>query len=90
VAKECFNPKPKVESAIVRLIPKTQLNLFPTNEAKLSQVVMCAFNQRRKTINNSLKALIKEEGLRNLGIDSKKRAENLSVNEYIAIANYLT
>lgn len=86
VNKECFNPAPKVESAIVRLIPKLKDNLIDAK--KLNLVVTAAFNQRRKTISNSLKNIILPETLIVRGIDPKKRAENLSVAEYVALSHH--
>jgi 16S rRNA (adenine1518-N6/adenine1519-N6)-dimethyltransferase len=86
VGHECFDPQPKVESAIVRLIPKSQDEYISVDRMKLNIVVTKAFNQRRKTISNSLKGLINSETLEKLGIDGTKRAENLSVNDYIALS----
>ena len=53
----------------------------------VSQVVATAFNQRRKTLSNSLKKMISEEKLKSLSIDPIRRAETLSVSEFVNIAN---
>lgn len=87
VAKECFDPIPQVESAIIRLTPKPKEQWEKVNQKKLNEIVTNAFNQRRKTIQNSLKNLVSSEILEKLNIDLKKRAENLTVAEYIALAN---
>lgn len=89
IGPEHFTPAPKVDSAIVRLIPhKTIKN--PVKDIKLlNTVCLAAFNQRRKTIRNSFKKLIPVEALESLGIDATLRPENLSVDNFITLANYL-
>lgn len=89
VEKQCFDPAPKVESAIVRIIPKAQKIWDMVDRKKLNTIVTQAFNQRRKTIQNSLKGLIKVETFESLNIDLKKRAENLTVTEYINLSNII-
>lgn len=90
VAAIYFTPQPKVESAIVRLKPLKECSQYNVNENTLNLVVTHAFNQRRKTIGNSLKNIIKPEIFVELGIDTGKRAENLSVDEYILLANSIS
>ncbi len=89
IGPEAFKPAPKVDSAIVRLIPhKTIEN--PVKDIKaLNTVCLAAFNQRRKTIRNSFKNLINVEQLIELGLDPKLRPENLSIDEYIKLANFI-
>ncbi|MCE2706099.1 MAG: 16S rRNA (adenine(1518)-N(6)/adenine(1519)-N(6))-dimethyltransferase RsmA [Proteobacteria bacterium] len=89
VSRECFDPAPKVESAIIRLIPRPLIQWQAVNEIKLNQVVTAAFNQRRKTIQNSLKNIISAETLHKLNIDLKKRAENITVSEYVELTSYI-
>jgi 16S rRNA (adenine1518-N6/adenine1519-N6)-dimethyltransferase len=55
-----------------------------------AKVVLAAFSQRRKTLRNTLKGLLADEGFSALNIDSQQRAENLSVADFVAIANYLS
>ena len=90
IGPEAFTPPPKVDSAIVRLIPhKTIKN--PVKDIKaLNQVCLTAFNQRRKTIRNSFKKLISADQLTELGLDPTVRPENLSLDNYIALANFVT
>ncbi|MEW6990228.1 16S rRNA (adenine(1518)-N(6)/adenine(1519)-N(6))-dimethyltransferase RsmA [Colwelliaceae bacterium 6441] len=90
IGPEAFMPPPKVDSAIVRLIPhKTIKN--PVKDIKaLNQVCLTAFNQRRKTIRNSFKKLIPVEELIALGLDPTVRPENLALDDYIKLANYVT
>lgn len=89
VSRECFDPAPKVESAIIRLIPRPLIQWQAVDEIKLNQVVTAAFNQRRKTIQNSLKNIISAETLHKLNIDLKKRAENITVSEYVELTSYI-
>jgi len=89
IGPEAFKPAPKVDSAIVRLIPhKTIKN--PVKDIKaLNTVCLAAFNQRRKTIRNSFKNLINVEQLIELGLDPTLRPENLSIDKYITLANFI-
>ena len=59
------------------------------DETLLGKVVTAAFGQRRKTLRNTLKGLLDDAGFAALGIDPQLRAENLSVAEFVAIANHL-
>ncbi len=85
-----FVPRPKVDSAIVRLTPHRPLPFPVIDYACFSMVVRTAFNQRRKTIRNTLKGIITLEQLASLGIDNSLRPENLGLNDYVRIANLLT
>lgn len=90
VGPECFDPQPKVDSAIVRLTPhKTQPYIADDNKT-LELVVRTAFNQRRKTLRNTLKTLLSSDELEGLNINPAKRPENLPLSTYVAIANYLS
>jgi 16S rRNA (adenine1518-N6/adenine1519-N6)-dimethyltransferase len=90
VPPEAFDPAPKVESAFVRCVPYAVLPHVAKNEHLFAKVVTAAFGQRRKTLRNTLKALLDDDGFTALGLDSQLRAENLSVAEFVAIANYLS
>jgi 16S rRNA (adenine1518-N6/adenine1519-N6)-dimethyltransferase len=89
VPPESFEPAPKVESAFVRCIPYETLPYPAINEALFAKVVLAAFGQRRKTLRNTLKGLLDDTGFSELNIDSQLRAENLSVSQFVAIANFL-
>jgi 16S rRNA (adenine1518-N6/adenine1519-N6)-dimethyltransferase len=89
VPPESFEPAPKVESAFVRCIPHETLPYPAINEALFAKVVLAAFGQRRKTLRNTLKGLLDDTGFSELNIDSQLRAENLSVSQFVAIANFL-
>ncbi|WP_298771919.1 16S rRNA (adenine(1518)-N(6)/adenine(1519)-N(6))-dimethyltransferase RsmA [uncultured Shewanella sp.] len=85
----CFTPAPKVDSAVVRLVPfKTKP--YPCKDVEvLRQLTMTAFNMRRKTLRNNLKQLISDADFELLGIDPTRRPEQISVQEYVALANLL-
>lgn len=94
VPKENFLPAPEVDSCVIRLDMREKPPVFLKDEKLFFRLVKGAFTQRRKTINNSLtcSGKSKEEimaALNKLGIDSKLRAENLSIQQYADIANTL-
>ena len=95
VPAECFDPRPKVDSAVVVLEPFERRALEGDSEKQFFRLVKQAFSQRRKTLLNSLagiKGLEKEqleELLNKQGIDPKRRAETLSVDEYINLSKEL-
>lgn len=76
-----FDPAPKVESALLRLIPKKERPLNINEEKHLEEIVKLAFGQRRKTLRNNLKSIINNS----CSIDLQKRAENLSVNDFVIL-----
>lgn len=89
VSPASFSPPPKVESAFVQLIPRT--HLLPLNNFEtFSNVVKEAFNYRRKTLGNSLKRLITAHQLQALNIDASQRPQELSIANFVTIANYLS
>ena len=89
VPPTAFNPPPKVDSAIVRMIPLPAAALTAKDYALFAKVVTAAFGQRRKMLRNTLRELIDEAGLTALGIAPTARAEDLGVAEYVRIANAL-
>ncbi len=89
VPPECFAPPPKVDSAVVRLIPRPPEELAVRDEARFAALVLAAFAQRRKMLRNNLKGILDDAGFEQLGIAPTARAETLSVEDYIRIANAL-
>ena len=89
VPPEAFDPAPKVESAFVRCMPHQTLPHPAKNEILFGKVVTAAFGQRRKTLRNTLKDYLDDTGFKAVGIDSGLRAENLSVEQLVSIANFL-
>ena len=90
VPPEAFDPAPKVESAFVRCVPHAVLPYPAQDEALFAQVVTAAFSQRRKTLRNTLKGLLDDDGFKALDLDSQLRAENLSVADFVKISNHLS
>ena len=82
-----FKPAPKVDSAVVKLIPYKQKPYLVNDVKVLSRITTEAFNQRRKTIRNSLGNLFTAEQMLELDIDPNLRAENLTVKQYCLLAN---
>ena len=90
VPPEAFSPKPKVMSAIVRLLPYKDLPLKAEQPQVLDKVVRAAFAQRRKTLRNGLKGLMSAEELEAINVDPGARAETLDIATFVNIANTLT
>lgn len=89
VPPESFNPPPKVDSAIVRLVPHQQKPITTRDPDMLRQVVTQAFSMRRKTLRNALKNLAGEEQLEAAGVSPGKRPEQISLGDYVAITETL-
>lgn len=90
VPPQCFQPAPKVDSAIVRLVPYKEVP-YPARDLKLlEKLVNTAFQQRRKTLRNSLKQMIPAEILELLPVDTSKRPENLTLKEFVDLSNALS
>ncbi len=91
VPPSAFRPAPKVRSAVVRLEMKPSRELSEQDEEKFFAMVGLAFSQRRKTIMNNLKAARSlfpddiEAALQRAGIDPRRRAETLSVAEFLRL-----
>jgi len=78
-----FNPPPKVDSGVIRLVRKKDF-ILPVDEKLFYKVIKTAFNQRRKTIRNSLKTFNLSDKLREDAIFAQ-RPEQLSVQEFISL-----
>jgi 16S rRNA (adenine1518-N6/adenine1519-N6)-dimethyltransferase len=89
VPPESFRPAPKVDSAIVRMIPLPVSEIAVRNEKLFAAIIRTAFGQRRKTLRNTLRGYLDETGFEKLGINPQLRAENLAVIDFIKVANYL-
>ncbi len=89
VPPHSFTPPPKVDSAVVRLVPY----MAPPHPVKdvriLSRITTEAFGKRRKTLRNSLSHMVEAGALDALAIDTGLRAENVSVAQYCQLANWL-
>ncbi|HJV75909.1 MAG TPA: 16S rRNA (adenine(1518)-N(6)/adenine(1519)-N(6))-dimethyltransferase RsmA [Noviherbaspirillum sp.] len=87
VPPTAFDPPPKVDSAIVRMIPVAQP--LQCDAAKLEKVVAQAFSQRRKVIRNCLAGMFTENDLIDAGIDPQARAETVPLEQFVSLANRL-
>jgi len=87
VPPQAFTPPPKVTSTVVHLTPRQ--NPLPCDVTKLERVTHAAFGQRRKMLRQSVKSLGGEALLVKAGIDPARRAETLSVEEFVRLANCL-
>ena len=96
VPKEVFFPAPKVASAVLKLVIRKEKPVELIDEKMFFRCIKAGFGQRRKTLSNSLMGLgdvTKEQVkacLEELGIDEKRRAETLSLEEFAIIANYFS
>jgi 16S rRNA (adenine1518-N6/adenine1519-N6)-dimethyltransferase len=87
VPPEAFEPKPKVNSAVVRMIPRKDFNLSDSQWHSLEQIVAAAFAQRRKMLRTNLQAF--SERLNLTEIELKARAQDIAVERYIEWAKVL-
>ena len=84
VHEHVFDPPPKVKSGVIRLV-RNNVEQLPCNERLFTQIVKTSFNQRRKTLSNSLKPILKDARL-DLPV-FRQRPEQLSVNEFVELTN---
>jgi len=87
VPRQAFTPPPNVTSSVVQIVPRAAP--LPADLRALERVTQAAFGQRRKMLRQSLKALGGERLLAAAGIDGTRRAETLSVEEFVRLANAL-
>ncbi|AUT67291.1 MULTISPECIES: 16S rRNA (adenine(1518)-N(6)/adenine(1519)-N(6))-dimethyltransferase RsmA [Paraburkholderia] len=86
VPPESFQPPPKVDSAIVRMIPYAPHELPSVDQKTLGELVTAAFSQRRKMLRNTLSAYRDTVDFEALGFDLQRRAEDVPVAEYVSVA----
>ncbi len=87
VPPDAFDPPPKVDSAIVRMLPIA--SPLECNKQHLEQVVTKAFSQRRKVIRNCLSGMFSEQQLIDAGIDPQLRPEAIGLEPYVNLARML-
>lgn len=85
VPPSAFDPAPKVDSAIVRMIPKA--TPLACDAKQLETVVTKSFSQRRKTIRNCVAGMFDEAQLIAVEIDPQARAETIALEQFVALAN---
>lgn len=86
VPPEAFEPRPKVDSAIVRIVPREESPWPAVEFSALEQLVAKAFSMRRKTLANNLKPVISAAELIEMGIDPGTRPEQIGVLDYARLA----
>jgi len=87
VHEDAFNPPPKVKSGVIRLI-RNEKDSLDCDEKLFKQVVKLSFNQRRKTLRNSLKSILKDRELPEKF--QKERPEQLSVQDFVELTNFIS
>ncbi len=86
VPPQAFRPPPKVDSAVVRLLPLRHEERHDASPQHVYAVVKAAFGQRRKTLSNALKPLLDSDAIRRADVDPKARAESLAPADYVRLA----
>jgi len=82
-----FRPPPKVDSAVVRLVPRDPSSIGIHDRRRFADVVRAAFGQRRKTLRNALNNVVSAEQFAAAGVRPDARAEQLEIAEFVALAN---
>ena len=85
-----FSPAPKVESAILRLVPDDRFSQQVKDHKAYEDLIRMAFSQRRKTLRNNLKELCTTETIIAAGIDPGQRAEELSIDNFLSLHAHLS
>jgi 16S rRNA (adenine1518-N6/adenine1519-N6)-dimethyltransferase len=81
-----FRPPPKVDSAVVRMVPRDPATIGIADPRRFADVVRAAFGQRRKTLRNALKGVVDAEAIAAAGVDPGARAEQLAVADFIRLS----
>jgi 16S rRNA (adenine1518-N6/adenine1519-N6)-dimethyltransferase len=82
-----FRPPPKVDSAVVRLVPRPPAQIGIDDPRRFAEIVRAAFGQRRKTLRNSVGGVCTAAEIVAAGIDPQHRAEQLAVADFVRLAN---
>jgi 16S rRNA (adenine1518-N6/adenine1519-N6)-dimethyltransferase len=85
-----FRPVPKVESAVVRMVPFSPLPHPARDELAFGKVVAAAFSGRRKTLRNALRTSFSVADFKRLGVDGGLRAQDLGVEDFVRLADDLS
>jgi 16S rRNA (adenine1518-N6/adenine1519-N6)-dimethyltransferase len=94
VKKHAFSPPPKVDSAVVRLVPHPRPPVAVTDEKVFFHIVHAAFLHKRKMLRNNLREwqsqfLVEHDKIELAGIDLSRRGETLSLEEFAALSNHI-
>ncbi|HVK98940.1 MAG TPA: 16S rRNA (adenine(1518)-N(6)/adenine(1519)-N(6))-dimethyltransferase RsmA [Dongiaceae bacterium] len=87
VPPTAFDPPPKVDSAIVRLVPHAHPPVTTQSPKELGKLVTTAFNQRRKTVRNALRSVADDHLLEQAGINPEHRPEDISLAQYACLTD---
>jgi len=87
IGPDAFHPPPKVDSALVRLVPRDPAAVGIQHPARFAQIVKAAFGQRRKTLRNALNGVLDSDAIAAAGISPQVRAEQVSVAEFVVLGN---
>jgi 16S rRNA (adenine1518-N6/adenine1519-N6)-dimethyltransferase len=90
VPPEAFSPPPKVTSAVIRMRPIPGPGHAIKNAKLLADIVRAAFSQRRKTLRNALQGKAHTDDLEAVGIAASDRPEQVSIADWVKLANHLT
>ena len=85
-----FRPAPKVDSAVVRMVPKPAEKITVIDHASFANVVRASFGQRRKTLRNALNGVADVAMIEAAGLRADLRAEQVAVADFVQLANLLT
>ncbi|MGE5524298.1 MAG: 16S rRNA (adenine(1518)-N(6)/adenine(1519)-N(6))-dimethyltransferase RsmA [Rhodospirillaceae bacterium] len=88
VPPDAFYPQPKVMSSVVRMMPRAE-KIAAKDAPMLQRIVTAAFAQRRKTLRNTLNAYLAAQDYAELGLDPRARAQELDVETFVKIADYV-
>jgi 16S rRNA (adenine1518-N6/adenine1519-N6)-dimethyltransferase len=89
ISANSFSPPPKIQSSFIKLIPKKKEGLKFKNFNNFKKVIKTAFQFKRKTLKNNFKDILGEDNINSIGINSQKRAEMLSIDDFVNIENYI-
>ena len=87
VGSGAFSPRPRVESAMVRLRPRPHATLDPAGRNRFETIVRSCFSKRRKTLRNALRGVCDERAIAASGLDPQARPEALSIDEFVELAH---
>ena len=87
VPPRSFSPRPKVQSAVIRLTPNRKAT--GVDKKLLEDILIQAFSMRRKTIRNALRKFLTAEDLESLHLDPKLRPENLTIDDYLSCTQFV-
>jgi 16S rRNA (adenine1518-N6/adenine1519-N6)-dimethyltransferase len=86
---ESFNPQPSVESVFIKITPIKGRDMNSPLAKKLQEITQITFSKRRKMLSKSLKGILQQRDFLELEIDSSDRPEDLSVEDFIKLSNFL-